>query len=664
MRKKKAPDYLTYRIFAVLGFFVLFFAAIFLRAFDLQVFDGERLRKMARSQHIKTLNIQPKRGDIFDRNLKELAVSVEVDSIYARPANIANPRATALTLAPMLSMGSSEVEKRLRAGKSFVWLKRQVELKDGDRARIAGIEGIGLTKESRRYYPNRHLAANLIGFTGLDSTGLEGIELYYDSILKGIAKNVTGERDAMGRVMLYEDMEKKAPGRGMEVELTVDKTIQYIAENALKKAVESYKAKGATALVMNPHTGEVLAMANYPNFDPNDISGAGPRLWRNKTITDAFEPGSILKLFLVSAALEENIVQPKNRIWCENGKYRVADRVFHDTKEHGWLTVEEVIKYSSNIGAAKIGEKLGIERLIKYLRAFGFGEKTGIDLPGEGRGSFGDYRRGSGVALCTISFGHGVSATNIQLVSALSAIANGGFLMKPYTVRSIKDPNGNTISENNPVIIRRVISKEAAAKMTDMLITVTHGGGTGGNAAIDGFQVAGKTGTAQKPDLKKGGYLEDGYISSFMGFVPARNPKLAILVTVDEPMGEHYGGAVAAPVFREIASEGLSYMGAFPDQPMPKGTDAPLTVKAATPPSPPYTRGGTGGSVNEDVLAEAAPVGPGVPDFTGKTVRAVLKMAQEKSIEVEIAGSGKAISQSLAPGRGNPSSARVKVFFR
>lgn len=654
MRKKKAPDYLTYRIFAVLGFFVLFFAAIFLRAFDLQVFDGERLRKMARSQHIKTLNIQPKRGDIFDRNLKELAVSVEVDSIYARPANIANPRATALTLAPMLSMGSSEVEKRLRADKSFVWLKRQMELKDGDRARIMGIEGIGITKESRRYYPNRHLAANLIGFTGLDSTGLEGIELYYDSILKGIAKNVTGERDAMGRVMLYEDMEKKAPGRGMEVELTVDKTIQYIAENALKKAVESYKAKGATALVMNPHTGEVLAMANYPNFDPNDISGAGPRLWRNKTITDAFEPGSILKLFLISAALEENIVNPKNRIWCENGKYRVADRVFHDTKEHGWLTVEEVIKYSSNIGAAKIGEKLGIERLIKYLKAFGFGEKTGIDLPGEGRGSFGDYRRGSGVALCTISFGHGVSATNIQLVSALSAIANGGFLMKPYTVRSIKDPNGNTISENNPVIIRRVISKEAAAKMTDMLITVTHGGGTGGNAAIDGFQVAGKTGTAQKPDLKNGGYLEDGYISSFMGFVPARNPKLAILVTVDEPRGEHYGGAVAAPVFREIASEGLSYMGAFPDQPMPKGTDAPLTVKAE----------GRKPSANEDVLVEAAPVGPRVPDFTGKTVRAVLRMAQEKSIEVEIAGSGKAISQSPAPGRGIPTSARVKVFFR
>ena len=575
-------------------------------------------------------------------------------TLPAQAGGIANPRA-ALTLAPC----SRWAHPRSRSGSGpakAVWQEAGGVERQGQGA-DCGIEGIGITKESRRYYPNRHLAANLIGFTGLDSTGLEGIELYYDSILKGIAKNVTGERDAMGRVMLYEDMEKKAPGRGMEVELTVDKTIQYIAENALKKAVESYKAKGATALVMNPHTGEVLAMANYPNFDPNDISGAGPRLWRNKTITDAFEPGSILKLFLVSAALEENIVQPKNRIWCENGKYRVADRVFHDTKEHGWLTVEEVIKYSSNIGAAKIGEKLGIERLIKYLRAFGFGEKTGIDLPGEGRGSFGDYRRGSGVALCTISFGHGVSATNIQLVSALSAIANGGFLMKPYTVRSIKDPNGNTISENNPVIIRRVISKEAAAKMTDMLITVTHGGGTGGNAAIDGFQVAGKTGTAQKPDLKKGGYLEDGYISSFMGFVPARNPKLAILVTVDEPMGEHYGGAVAAPVFREIASEGLSYMGAFPDQPMPKGTDAPLTVKAV-----PLQAGGP--RINEDVLAEAAPVCAGAPDFTGKTVRAVLKMAQEKSIEVEIAGSGKAISQSLAPGRGNPSSARVKVFFR
>ncbi len=658
MRKKKAQDYLTYRIYAVLGFFVLFFAAIFFRAFDLQVFEGERLRKMALSQHIKTLNIQPKRGDIFDRNLKELAVSVEVDSIYARPASVANPRATALAIAPVLSMGPSEVEKRLRADKGFVWLKRQVDLKDGDRARIAGIEGIGVTKESRRYYPNRHLAANLIGFTGLDSTGLEGIELYYDSILKGIARSVTGERDAMGRVMLYEDMEKKVPGRGMEVELTIDKTIQYIAENALKKAVESYGAKGATAIVMNPHTGEVLAMANYPNFDPNNISGAGPRLWRNKTITDAFEPGSILKLFLISAALEENVVGPKNRVWCENGKYRVADRVFHDTKEHGWLTVEEVIKYSSNIGAAKIGEKLGIERLIKYLKAFGFGEKTGVDLPGEGSGSFGDYRRGSGVALCTISFGHGVSATNIQLVSALSAIANGGFLMKPYTVRTIKDPNGNTISENNPVIIRRVISKEAAAKMTDMLITVTHGGGTGGKAAIDGFQVAGKTGTAQKPDLRNGGYLKDAYISSFMGFAPARNPKLAVLVAVDEPRGEHYGGAVAAPAFREIVSEGLAYMGAFPDTPAPARADAHLSAKAAK------ADGARPLADGEGVPVETQLAGPVVPDFSGKTVRAVLKMAQEKSIEVEIAGSGKAISQSPAPGSGIPPSARVKVVFR
>lgn len=648
--RKKPKSYLKLRVYIITGFFLLFFLAIFGRAVHLQIIQGPELKKMATRQHSKTLNLQSKRGDIFDRNAKELAVSIEVDSVFAQPNKIESPRTVAKVLSPLIGVSSAELEKKLRGDAGFVWLKRQVDLKDEQRQIVRELDGVGIIKESRRYYPNRQLASNIIGFTGLDANGLEGVERYYDSMLKGSSARFAGEKDAMGRTLVYQDPDKTVPLEGMEVELTIDKTIQYVAEKALKKAVDKYDAAGGTAIVMDPSTGEVLAMANQPSFDPNDIASFGASHWKNRAVTDVYEPGSTFKIFLIAAALDEGLIKPSNTFFCENGNYRVADRVFHDHEKYGWLDVPHIIKYSSNICSAKIGEKLGKVQLYRYMKAFGFGSRTGIDLPGEAAGSLRHYNKWSGVTLHTVSFGQGVSVSGVQLLSAVSAIANGGFLMKPYVVRSVKDQNGAVVSESHPVVTRRVISSETAGTLTGMLVGVTEEGGTGVKAAIADFEVAGKTGTAQKPDFKRGGYARGAYVASFVGFVPADNPRLAILVTVDEPKGEYYGGLVSGPVFKEIAEESLAYLGVFK-----ANTSAPEMASV-------------GGKAHEEALEQALAVDEGlrpmaVPDFHGKSVRMVLRIAKERAFDVEIKGSGRAVAQSPFPGASIPSSGPVVVSF-
>ena len=650
MKKKAAPARL--RIYILLAVFAVFFAVITFRAFQLQALEGGKLGRMAANQHNRTVSVPSRRGEIFDRNLKELAVSLDVDTVYADLSMIESPKAASRALAPLLSMDAREIEKKLDSGRGTVCVKRQIDLGDDQRRKVAAIEGIGITKEARRFYPNRQLASNLIGFIGKDSGGLEGLELYYDSYLKGVSYRLTGEKDAAGKTLMYEDVNKQASIRGMEIELTIDKTIQYIAEKSLARAVEAHGAKGGSAIVMNPSTGEILAMATLPTYDPNNFNSFMPREWRNRAVTDTFEPGSVVKLFLISAALEENATRPEEIFFCGNGSYRVADRTFHDVESHGWLTTSQIIKYSSNIGAAKIGERLGKQRLYRYLKSFGFGEKTGVDLPGESTGSFMNYKKWSGVTIDTVSFGQGISVTGIQLVTALSAVANNGFVMKPYVVRRVADSRGAVVAETNPSIVRRVISEKTARKMTELLVGVTGSGGTGTRAALEGFEVAGKTGTAQKADLKKGGYRAGAYVATFMGFVPARDPKLAILVMIDEPEKEHHGGVVAAPVFKEIASESLSYMGVYPEG--ANGVKASMVQYVSA-----GSRRGAYDQIKQDDTQ-----GHGVPDFTGKTVRSVLTAAKERSFEVSIIGSGRAVSQRPLPGRGVPKDIPVVVWFQ
>ncbi|MEE9614820.1 MAG: penicillin-binding transpeptidase domain-containing protein [Thermodesulfobacteriota bacterium] len=648
VKKGKIDTWLRFRIFLLFCTVIFFFGAIFLRAFQIQVVDGGALERRAESQHNGTVTVPSRRGDIFDRNMRELAVSLTVDSIYAQPRHVGSTGPHASVLAGPLSMSPREVLRRLNSKKQFVWLKRQVDLAPGEREAIGGLDGIGMARETRRYYPNRRLAANLLGFAGIDSDGLEGVELYHDKFLKAASRKVTVEKDARGDTLLFEDIER--PAQGTAVVLTIDKTIQYITEKALGKAVKASGARGGTAVVMDPITGEILAMATLPTFDPNNFRGFKPSQWRNRAVTDAFEPGSTLKAFLLAAVIEEGVVGPRDIFYCENGSYRVADRTFHDTKKHGWLSLRNVITRSSNIGAVKVGEKLGKARLYRHLKNFGFGARTGVDLPGEARGSFRHYRNWSGVTLPTVSFGQGISVSALQLTTAMAAVANGGLLMKPYIVRSVRTAEGASLVESNPVVVKRVISGATAETVTDVLVGVTEAGGTGEIAAIDGFEVAGKTGTAQKPDLTRGGYMKDKYMASFLGFVPARDPKLVILVTVDEPAGEiweMYGGVVAGPAFKEIAAETLSYLGVFPE-----GSGSPKRFEAVAPEKPLY----------REVSAEAVRAGR-VPEFGGGTIRTVLREARAGSLNIDVIGSGRAVRQSPLAGEAVPIDAPIRVWF-
>jgi cell division protein FtsI (penicillin-binding protein 3) len=623
LKKNMDKKWLRVRIFTVLTIFLILFVFVTARAFQLQVIHQGKLEAKANSQHLKTINILAERGGVYDRNFSELGITVKADSVYADPSRIGDPEAVAERIASLISTDRRSVEKKLSARRRFVWLKRQIDLTGEERASLANIEGIGLLKESRRFYPAPQLGSNLIGFVGLDSTGLEGVELKYNRYLAGGGVKVHGERDALGREMLFDGMEKSYSSRGNDVVLTIDKTVQYIAEKELEKVVAATGSKAGMAIVMDPNTGEVLAMANAPTFDSNHFWNHRPNEWRNRAITDSYEPGSTFKAFLLAAALEEGVVKPNDIFFCENGAYDVADRTFHDVKKHGWLSVANTIKYSSNICAIKLGERLGERRFLRYLDDMGFGRKTGIDLPGEASGVVRRFK-GSDVSLATISFGQGVSTTAIQLVNGISTIANGGFLMKPYLTKAIIAPDGVVVKEYNPSVVRRVFSEETMVMARSILKGVTERGGTGVKAALAEIDVAGKTGTAQKPDLIHGGYASGKYVSSFLGFAPADSPRLAVVVLIDEPAGDFYGSTVAAPVFREIVKQSLAYMGVYPKS---DEGNIPRLV-----------------SLNRKVALAGVQEGR-VPDFRNKSMRMVLRVANDVKLKVKVVGSGRAVSQ-------------------
>jgi len=416
---------------------------------------------------------------------------------------------------------------------------------------------------TNRFYPNKALASQALGFTGLDGYGLEGIEFAYDRYLRGSDNNFTVFRDALGKVF---DEKQKNNGHidGHNIILTIDRNVQYIAEDALSEGVKEYSARSGMAVVMEPQTGAILAMAHVPFFNPNAYTDFNKELWRNRAITDPFEPGSTMKIFSAAAAIESGNIKAHDIFYCENGRYRIGRNVVHDIKKHGWLSLQQIIKYSSNIGAVKISEKLGPERLYLMFRKFGFGDKTGIDSPGETAGSLSHYNNWTTVDTGSIAFGYGVSVSAIQLIAAASAIANDGILMKPYFVQAITDESGQPLKQFQPQAVRRVISEQTARTIKAIMKTVITTGGTGVNAALENYTVCGKTGTTRKLD-PSGTYSDSKHIASFVGFTPADKPQLAILVVIDEPQGKYYGGTVAAPVFRRIASETLNYLNITPE---------------------------------------------------------------------------------------------------
>lgn len=561
---KKFLKWMRFRIFIVLFFFMIAFMVIFARVFQLQVIMAPDLKAMAERQHKKVVRLNPKRGVIYDRNMEVMAVDIEVDSLFAHPTLIAEKRSAAQRLSPILGMSVRSLQKKLNSKSPFIWVKRQLPISEVKKIKKMNLENFGFRKERKRYYPEPSLAAHVIGFSGVDSRGLEGLELMYDDFLKGEPVFRKRERDAHGSEIIMKGLDLVTTTEEKNIVLTIDKTIQYIAEKELKKTVKKFNAKAGEVIVMDSWTGEILAMVNEPSFNPNLFRKLKPANWRNRTVTDLFEPGSTFKVFMMAAALENGNIKPNDIFYGEEGSYKIYSETIHDYKKFGWLSVPQIMKYSSNIGAVKIAERMGKKDFDKYIRLFGFGSKTGIDLPGESRGLVRDVRDWSKVSLATISFGQGISVTGIQLVTALSSIANGGYLMKPYVVKKLLNDDGSTMKEVVPTIRRRILSADTVKIMKKILKGVTEKGGTGVNASLSGYTVAGKTGTAQKVDLVKGGY-GDGYLSSFMGFLPVDSPRLTMFIAIDEPEGLFYGGQVAAPLFREIARQVMPYLGVLPD---------------------------------------------------------------------------------------------------
>jgi cell division protein FtsI (penicillin-binding protein 3) len=544
------------------------FGIVLFRLVTLQVLQAAELTVRADRQHQKTVSLEGARGTIVDRNGKVLAMNLEVPSVFGVPTDVDSPAKTARVLSPVLHVRANELEQKLRQDRRFVWLARKLDPEQGRWFERTRIEGIGVVMEGRRFYPKGPLLSHLLGFSGMDGQGLEGIERRYDTDLQGEKRVTVLQRDAKGRTVFSKGQQaEQAPAPGHRLVLTIDEVIQYIVEKELDNAVARAQAKSGTMIVLEPHSGALLALACSPRFDPNVLSNLSPDRWRNRALTDAYEPGSTMKAILAAAAIEERVMKPDTLVFGEQGSMAIASTVIHDHEKLGWLTFAQVIQKSSNIGAAKAGMALGDQRLYQYLQAFGFGARTEIDLPGETAGLLRSPKAWGRRTVASVSMGQEIGVTPMQMVSAIAAIANGGKLMRPYVVSEIRDARDEVKRQILPQVRRRVISPETARAVTRILEGVVTEG-TGGKAAISGFRVAGKTGTAQKIDPRTGAYSDSKFVSSFVGYVPADNPRLAMIVVIDEPQGESWGGAVAAPVFNRVGEQALSYLGVSSPEPV------------------------------------------------------------------------------------------------
>lgn len=552
----------NFRISVIGVFFAILLTVVTGKAVQIQVYQGVWLANRAASEYEQSFKLPGKRGTIWDTTGREMAISTEVVSVAAYPKKIRDAKLTAASLARVMGTDFENLYAALSSKRSFAWVRRQIGHRQAEAIKALDLEGIDFIPEYSRFYPNRWLAAQVLGFMGIDEKGLGGVEFHYDDDLKGEKQEFKRVKDALGRG--FESESQNFSGvSGHNVVLTLDKNIQYITEKALEEAATDSLARSGMAIVMSPKTGEILAMANYPFFNPNRYKDFTREIWKNRCITDAFEPGSTMKVFSAAAAIESGLCTPNTIFYCENGQYSIGGHIVHDTKSHGWLPLHKIIKYSSNIGAIKISMAIGPEILYKTLSGFGFGEKTGIEFPGEASGRLSPYRKWSKIEAGTIAFGHGISVTALQMITAVSAIANDGILMKPYLVKEIRDEQGNTVSRFGPQIARRAISADTARTVTRMMMSVVEEGGTGTAAKLSGYSSCGKTGTAQKPDTR-GEYSNHNYVASYIGFAPVESPRLAILVVLDEPRKNYYGGLVAAPVFKKIAEATLAYLNVQP----------------------------------------------------------------------------------------------------
>ncbi len=530
------------------------------RLVHLQIIQHDRLTAQSDKQYLRTVEITSGRGNIYDRNRNQLATNIRVESVYADPKSIVDKTATARILARVLELNPQVVLKKLKSNRHFVWIKRKSELNAVEKLKQLDLVGVGFIAEAKRYYPKRKLAASTLGFVGLDNQGLAGIEHFHHAVLKGRDQRTVLEKDARGRFLWTTANAQELNQGKQDVVLALDEVIQFIAERELNRQVKEYRAKSGLAIVMDPFTGAVYALASAPEFNPNNYAAYPPHIWRNDAVASAYEPGSIFKPIVAAASLEEGLAGPDDIFFCENGSFQIGKSRSGEASNHqfGWLTLRNIIVQSSNIGAIKIAQTLGNRRFYDYIRKFGFGRRLGVDLPGEASGTLRNIRQWSGLSLASISFGHEISVTPIQMVSAIAAIANGGVLIRPRLTQAILK-NGVLHRTFEPEAIQTVLSEETSRQMINILKSVVKTG-TGAKAAIPGFEVAGKTGTAQKIDPRTQTYSKTKYLASFVGFVPADAPRLVILVMIDEPQKSYWGGEVAAPVFQKIARKTLRYL--------------------------------------------------------------------------------------------------------
>ena len=604
----------------------------------LQIVRGGELVQMAERQYSRTLVLPARRGPIVDRRGASLATSTPAESLFVQPRGIGDPVRVASRLAPILQLSERDLHAMVTSGRPFVWLRRKLPPAVADQVRALREPGLGFVPEPMRLYPNRELAAHVIGFEGADG-GLEGVERALNTELAGADGRAVVGRDALGRDVVLQRIVQD-PVEGVGVRLTLDKTIQYVAEREIEAVYRRTGSKAAMAVAMDPRSGDILAVAIRPTFNPNTFAELPSRdVVRNRAITDPFEPGSTFKAIMAAAALEERVVRPEDRIYAENGAITIARATIHDWKRYGWLTFTEVLQNSSNVGSIKVGLALGSERYYRYMTAFGFGTFSGLGLSGESRGQLREPRRWSALSLPTMSIGQEVSVTAVQMVGAFGAIANGGVLMQPRVVKALLDGEGREIQRVEPKAVRQVISRETARTLTRILTTVV-AAGTGRHAAIPGYDVAGKTGTAQKLDPATRRYSRAPGVLSFVGFAPADDPRFVMLVMLDEPKNEKWGSEAAAPVFAAIGREILRYLE------VPARGTQPVQIVAAS--------SGDGGIVRARPL-EAAPVVPldaggAMPDLRGRSLRHALTTLAPLRMEVAISGHGFVATQLPAPG--------------
>ena len=659
---------------------------LFGRFFYLQAIRGAELREEAIGEYQKLYPVLPVRGMILDRRSTELAVSTRVASLVAHPGQIKNAQRLSRELAPILGYKTRELTEILTRARPFVWVKRHLTPEreeaflawqaEQDQKRPASrapnsrrdSDAIYLIPEAKRYYPQQSLAGPVLGFCNIDGEGLEGVEIQYDYYLYGKPKKCTRLLDARGHIVVTGEKAWDPEVMGNNVVLTLDRTLQYIAEKELARGVAQYHAAGGLALVVQPQTGEILAMAQTPAMDPNRQAEYQEDARRNRHVTHALEPGSTYKIFIAAAALDTQVVKSSDKFHCENGVYRLGPKeVIHDVHPYGTLTVQQIIQKSSNIGAAKLANRTGGERLDHYLRNFGFGRVSGILFPGENAGLLKVLRlTRSPIDRATLAFVQGVSVTPLQMTMAMAAMGNDGVLMEPMLVKEIVSAQGEKVEEFRPRPVRRVLTQQTAQQMLDIMATVTQTGGTATLAVPEGFTVAGKTGTAQK--LVGRAYSHNKFNALFIGMVPAHKPVLAITVIIDEPKGAIFGGVVAAPVFKEIAAQSLRVLGYYPTKEL-KQDNAPVLAGLLPTPATAATLAAVPAAAPEVKFKPLKPKPPQepltvMPDLKGLTIRQVLDLMHRSGLHCRFEGSGLAITQEPLPGTAITPGATCLVRFQ